>query len=216
MAASRSSTEPSMEEILASIRRIISEEGPNPPSDMRGPALATPAVTAPDQGGGKSPVLDLTEMVDENSQALATPAPVAEESLPAPKAAAAEPAPAPPISAPLIKAPREKLEAEAAAGAILRKALPTPSVPQEPSPDQMVSPRAQAQAQQALAELRRAAEVERAKAMENKRDTLGLEGLVLEALKPQLKAWLDQNLGPLVERVVREEVRRLVKQQTQA
>lgn len=38
-----------------------------------------------------------------------------------------------------------------------------------------------------------------------------LEGLVREAVKPLLKDWLDQNLAPLVERVVREEVRRMVR-----
>lgn len=38
-----------------------------------------------------------------------------------------------------------------------------------------------------------------------------LEGLVREAVKPLLKEWLDQNLAPLVERVVREEVRRMVR-----
>lgn len=38
-----------------------------------------------------------------------------------------------------------------------------------------------------------------------------LEGLVREAMKPLLKEWLDQNLAPLVERVVREEVRRMVR-----
>ena len=38
-----------------------------------------------------------------------------------------------------------------------------------------------------------------------------LEALVLEALRPSLKAWMEQNLAPLIERVVREEVRRLTK-----
>lgn len=38
-----------------------------------------------------------------------------------------------------------------------------------------------------------------------------LEPLVLEALRPALKDWLDRNLAPIVERVVREEVRRLAK-----
>ena len=36
-----------------------------------------------------------------------------------------------------------------------------------------------------------------------------LEELVLDAMTPHLKAWLDTNLEPLVERVVREEIQRL-------
>jgi cell pole-organizing protein PopZ len=38
-----------------------------------------------------------------------------------------------------------------------------------------------------------------------------LEALVLEALRPSLQSWLDQNLPALVERVLREEVRRLAR-----
>lgn len=203
MAASRSSSEPSMEEILASIRRIIAEDGPNP--DVRG----TKSVTTDNQpqSQDKSPVLDLTEMLEEGAtRQMGVPAAVLE--IPAPQADPARP----PVRDPRVA----DAKGDEASGALIRKPLPAPPVAEAEKPDAMVSPRAQAQAQQALAELRRAAELERAKAIENKRDTLGLEGLVLDALKPQLKAWLDQNLGPLVERIVREEVRRLVKQQTQA
>lgn len=38
-----------------------------------------------------------------------------------------------------------------------------------------------------------------------------LEPLVLEALRPALREWLDRNLAPIVERVVRDEIRRLAK-----
>jgi hypothetical protein len=38
-----------------------------------------------------------------------------------------------------------------------------------------------------------------------------LEALVLEALRPSLQSWLDQNLPDLVERVLREEIRRLAR-----
>ena len=36
-----------------------------------------------------------------------------------------------------------------------------------------------------------------------------LEEMVVAAIAPQLKAWLDSNLEPLVERIVREEIQRL-------
>jgi hypothetical protein len=38
-----------------------------------------------------------------------------------------------------------------------------------------------------------------------------LEALVLEALRPSLQSWLDQNRPALVERVLRDEIRRLAR-----
>ena len=38
-----------------------------------------------------------------------------------------------------------------------------------------------------------------------------LEEVVREALAPELKAWLDANLADLVERIVREEVKKMVR-----
>jgi cell pole-organizing protein PopZ len=38
-----------------------------------------------------------------------------------------------------------------------------------------------------------------------------VEELVVELLRPQLKEWLDQNLAPLVERVVEQEVKKLAR-----
>jgi cell pole-organizing protein PopZ len=38
-----------------------------------------------------------------------------------------------------------------------------------------------------------------------------LEDIVREALTPELKAWLDANLAPLVEQIVREEIKKMVR-----
>jgi cell pole-organizing protein PopZ len=38
-----------------------------------------------------------------------------------------------------------------------------------------------------------------------------LEDLAREMIAPELKVWLDQNLAPLVERVVREEIKKMVR-----
>ena len=38
-----------------------------------------------------------------------------------------------------------------------------------------------------------------------------LEDLVREALAPHLKVWLDENLAPMVERIVREEIGKMVR-----
>ncbi|HEY9549974.1 MAG TPA: DUF2497 domain-containing protein, partial [Kiloniellaceae bacterium] len=38
-----------------------------------------------------------------------------------------------------------------------------------------------------------------------------LEELVRESLAPELKGWLDDNLPDLVERIVREEIRKMIR-----
>jgi cell pole-organizing protein PopZ len=38
-----------------------------------------------------------------------------------------------------------------------------------------------------------------------------LEDVVRDALLPELRSWLDQNLGVLVERIVREEIKKMVR-----
>ena len=38
-----------------------------------------------------------------------------------------------------------------------------------------------------------------------------LEDIVREALIPELKAWLDTHLAPLVEQIVREEIKKMVR-----
>ena len=38
-----------------------------------------------------------------------------------------------------------------------------------------------------------------------------LEGMVLELMRPMLKGWLDENLPPIVERIVQKEVERIAR-----
>jgi cell pole-organizing protein PopZ len=93
-------------------------------------------------------------------------------------------------------------------------AVSPPAPPAEPPPAarpaaDLVAPRAQEQTSAALGELVRTVRQEKQRSQMPQRSPL--EALVLEALRPSLKAWLEQNLAPLVERVVREEVRRLTR-----
>lgn len=75
MADSKSAQEPSMEEILSSIRRIIAEDEPG------GPAAATAKADA--ESDDEDDVLELTEVVDEPAPvAAAASAPPAALSLP--------------------------------------------------------------------------------------------------------------------------------------
>lgn len=80
----------------------------------------------------------------------------------------------------------------------------------EPRRESFLSDEASGSATAALSELARAANARDfgEGAPKSDADRI-LEGLVREALRPQLKAWLDENLPGLVERIVREEVRRM-------
>lgn len=80
--------EPSMEEILASIRRILSE-------DEQGAAAAQPADAPPATDGIEDGVLELTEAMLAPSDSAPAPAPAAPAELPTPP-------PAPPAAVPSL------------------------------------------------------------------------------------------------------------------
>ncbi len=180
--------EPTMEEILASIRRIISEDdappavaeaAPEPmhapePAAVRPPPAPAPPPSAPAMASPPEPeddVLELTEPVDSPRPEPAKPVRY-EETLgdldvfsPAARAPAYSPPAAPFAEEPLVGS----YAAEASAGHF-----------------------------GALA---------RSVAMPKEGRTL--EDLVREMLKPLLRDWLDQNLSPIVEARVQAEVERI-------
>jgi cell pole-organizing protein PopZ len=110
------SVEPSMEEILSSIKRIIAEEGDTPPGRQRRtarPAVVQPPIDLDDMD--EDEILELSDpmpMVDRTPPRAAkpTPAPAAE---PAPMPVAAEPEPEaePIVSRQTAAAARAPLEA---------------------------------------------------------------------------------------------------------
>jgi cell pole-organizing protein PopZ len=155
-----------MDDILASIRRILNED------EAQGAASAgqTPAAGEP---------LELTEAM------MVQPGP------------SAEPAPAakPPITPPVTP-----LAAEAPAPAAL-VALP-------PGADALLAPAVAAATTQAIGQLLRAVADERAAPVHRGGPTI--EDVVREELRPLLKSWLDQHLPPIVERLVRAEIERVV------
>lgn len=171
-----------MEEILASIRRIISEDGD--------PAAAAAQATAPQPAAaGADDVLVLTEEVEDEpaEPRLAVPPSAPEAAAPQPQAAEeprvklAEPEPEPAAPAAAAQFGR-RLISEGAANASLA----------------------------ALSEL--VNRTQRDPAIESLpmgQSNRTLEDLTRELLRPMLKAWLDENLPPLVERIVREEIGRL-------
>lgn len=175
--------DPTMEDILASIRRILNEDEPGaapapPPMPPEGEPLAlTEAmlVADPAKAAGAAP-----------PPALATPA--------AAPAAAPEP-PAPPQPAP---------------GPATVQPAPLPEVPPAPASDEvLLGPAASAAASAALGQLVRAVAQDRG-APVLRSGGPSIEDVVRDEVRPLLKDWLDQHLPPLVERLVRAEIERVV------
>ncbi len=184
MAEAASKSE-SMEDILQSIKRIIEDDSTPDPKGEAGPAV-TPA-SAP-----SADVLELTQvMKDDGSIAALPPLPQASVKMPPP------PDPEP-EKAPVAAAPK-----------LARKPAPKPIVMEEG----LVSDEA---AQAAMAALKPIVEGGNrdysiphipSSALRNGNT---VEDLVLEALKPMLKGWLDEHLPLIVQRIVEREVKRIV------
>jgi uncharacterized protein len=188
-------SEPSMEEILASIRRIISDEsGAATPQPSSQPAAPAPAAKAA--------------------------APVAAP--PSPKPAAPAPAPATRKPEPRIEeepdvleltdvvesAPQESFRKFEAADVMFRDSEPPL---REPAP-KFSPPPAMLRDDQLLSQHTSAAVSSAFGALTNSMfsgDSRTVDQLVSEMLKPMLKTWLDDNLPSLVERLVRAEIERV-------
>jgi cell pole-organizing protein PopZ len=199
--------EPSMEEILASIRRIIADDEAAKPAPVVKAPEPPPIVAAPPP----------------------PPRPV-EPPRPAPPPAAVnpEPAPAPPQADVLDLT-------EAMAAAPTPPAMPAPNFrtidgesdvvfsdrPHDtpPEPAVRVVDEARRQFSQSTGPDRSLLSSHTMTAVDNAFNSLAhtilgnnartLEDLVKEMLRPMLKAWLDDNLPGLVERIVRAEIERV-------
>ena len=194
--------EPSMEEILASIRRIISdddkeieaaaqenEEAPEGEEELAGEEMV--AMAEPEPEPEPEPVAeevdddDDDDILDLTDMEASDPEPLFEEQAykepePEPVATPVSPPPAPP---------------------------PAPT----PAPANLVSP---PQAGEASGSFERLTEKlnEDYSELPIGNGAVTLEGLTRELMRPMLKEWLDQHLPMTVERLVREEIERLVMQ----
>ena len=203
MSEARGNQEPSMEEILASIRRIIAEDNDAPAE----PAVAVPAdpppVSAPAAPAVPVPppaptpprfvpppaedILELTEVVEDE------PTPVREPT----------PEPPPPFREPVREPPMREPE------------IPPAREPERPASfdpfDALVSNTTAAASSAAFASISsRLGEQRRPVYLGNGNATL--EEIVRDLLRPMLREWLDENLPGLVERIVAEEVERLARE----
>ena len=179
----KSSPEPSMEEIIASISRIITEDK-RPPEPVRPPAE-------------KSDILELTEVVDEDgSVRRKAPAAGNPNATSVGTAAAMNPEPV---------GPGEPAESE----------LPQPEVgvqtKAEIGRERILSSATSGAAAAAFAQL---GALPRERRKEGELPLGGvdrtLEDIVRDMLRPLLQTWLDENLPGMVERLVREEIARVV------
>ena len=187
--------EPSMEEILASIRRIIADDEPAnettesrqdnvataresaaqaPPRPSAAPSHAAP-MSPPPRIAPADPVASTPPMTEEEIDSMlahlrGTPRQPSAASARTEAAAASEPAPA-------LDVPRAAIEERG-----------------------LLSPATTAAVDAAFDALARTAQA---------RNGRTLEEVVSELLRPMLKSWLDDNLPGLVERIVKAEIERV-------
>ena len=218
----------SMEEILQSIRRIITEDD----KDGKKTNGAKKAKDEDDVPG--SDVFELTEMVKEDGSVVNVKAEAAEKDVltkidaaltPEVKAEPAPPAPAPVATTQsdidaLLATPAAPEPAPVAPPAPVVEAPPAPIVEVPPTPvveapsDSLLSEEAAAASISSLNKLKNAEQYVSPVPVTGApgfRDGTTMEDLVTEMLRPMMKTWLDANLPQIVERIVEREVRKLTK-----
>jgi uncharacterized protein len=171
--------DPSMEEILASIRRILNED----PSTAAEPASPDDGVLVLD----KSMRVDHADPADEAD-------PGEERAIEPLDAVRERPAPASMVEA-------------AVTAALMPPPGLAPGQARGTGPD-LVAPEAAAAAALAMGNLMKTLAADRRPSVWAQGPTL--EDIVRITLRPLLKEWLDQHLPPMVERLVRTEIERVV------
>ncbi len=192
--------EPTMEEILASIRRIISED--DAPASTAADAVASPgdppepppvpAAHAPEPSAHDD-VLELTDRVEA-------------EPPPAPAPAMAAPAPVSPAPVSLGDLDFAPSSAAPPAAPPQRPAPSAPPMAKRPADEPLVGSGAAGRAADHFGALASSL------AMPSQGRTL--EDVVRELLGPMLKEWLDQHLPAIVEARVQDEVERISRRRT--
>lgn len=168
-----SEQEPSIEEILASIRQIIADDDEEP---AKAPA---PAAPEPVVEPVRDDVLELTEVIRDNHEDDII-VDLREHEEPPEPVAEPEPTPPPVYQQPASTSHDESILTDQAASAAL----------------------------QGFARLASRTPVERSSHMAG----ITLEDIVRDLMRPMLRDWLDQNLPPLIEKLVVKELQHLAGQ----
>jgi uncharacterized protein len=200
--------EPTMEEILASIRRIITEE--DPPVDSDAPLAVTTPVIAPE-------TLEAAPAVEAES-------PTAVSAAPAPwngemPVIDPEPDGEPPVKSPAFVYTPLPAEPSVFAKPTLTAQDYLAAAPSTQSPatttgtdTSLVSARASAESASAFERLSAAVKVAPKESSIMLPDAgRTLEDLTRELIRPMLQAWLDENLPEIVRQQVEEEVARIAR-----
>ncbi len=179
MSDNSSDQEPSIEEILASIRQIISDDDEETPAEE---GLDNPV------RDGTDDVLELTEddLVDD------TPEPEEE--------------PEPEIEFNDIEEPEEEPEPVFESEPEMEEE-PVYTEPEPSIPSDIMSSGTQAVAMDAISKLANKMPINRPRSY----DGITLEDIVREMLNPMLREWMDDNLPPMVERIVQKELEKLAR-----
>lgn len=188
-----------MDDILASIRRILNE-------DEAGAAEATedpePAASAPE---ATIPTASPAAPAQERTPPPAAPAPVAPVLERQPPASRSGPEPVELTSDMLVTPPAPA--APKASRFDEPAAASPPRMGMEDTSD-LIGPATAAAAAASVGSLLRAVSSERSAPVY--RGGPSIEDVVREEIRPILKEWLDHHLPPLVERLVRAEIERVV------
>jgi hypothetical protein len=205
-----------MEEILASIRRIISEND-DPATATAAAASSVNAVQAKIASAPAKPaaddVLELTDMVGADGKVVNIAEAQAEPAVDIPELHETEEtplAPEPPRQFKPVEVPAEDVE--------LSSPEPEPMPADKSSSsdeDKLVGTGAAALSTAAFAALANELDRKSGDAPVTSSMALGsgrtLEDLVKEMIRPMLRDWLDTNLPGMVERMVKREIERLVR-----
>lgn len=217
--ANEAHKEPTMEEILASIRKIISDDEPAP-ARAAAPSLREVPTAVNDFEDIEDAVAGDVLEEDDDDQSMFEADDVAVD------AAELEPEaePAAPVEPPKMTGPAFTFEEmlgsarQAAAESVPVQPTPVAEVPPPrpaPVPETPMQPSSARYAQTALtgdqtADLAAGALGKLISKMEVSGDNT-IEGLVREMLKPMIKDWLDANLATIVEEKVEAEVQRIAR-----
>ncbi len=200
MSDPESQGEPSMEEILASIRRIISDEEEEGGAGGDGEAAASDdaepiELTQELKEDGSVVDLSASEPKPQEDRGEADPSlETASEKMADDKKAQGKSGESGEDIELVENDEAEEVEA---------------SAPQEEAGEGLLSDSAASAAMASMSEVVTAAKTTTAPPSIG--DGRTLEDLAREMIAPELKTWLDQNLAPLVERVVREEIKKMVR-----
>jgi cell pole-organizing protein PopZ len=216
----REQQEPSMEEILSSIRRIIADEETDEAhsdedpelgaAEARAEALNEDADALADAADDGDDVLELTKVVRESGEVvdLKGPTSYGREDEPDLGAAARHEG----MERELALAPSDAPPAHASAANSQDHAMDEDqsAVPiKQATAEELVSTTAASAATGAFAKLSHA--LRPTPAEESVADDSGrtVEQFIEDMVRPMLKDWLDENLPPIIERLVEKEIRKI-------